>query len=111
MEGYRRYGAGEMVEEIETQRLFEGEQRVLLVEDILSPDNAGLGVGARFRYQYSNHLNSTCVELDEVAAVISYEEYHPYGPSAYVAGRSAAEVSLKRYRNTGKERDGETGFE
>lgn len=110
MEVYRRYGPGGIVDEIETHHLFLGEQRVLLVEDVLPPDNAGLGVGARFRYQYGNHLGSACVELDETAALITYEEYHPYGTSAYQAGRSAAEVSLKRYRYTGKERDGETGF-
>ncbi|MEP6913859.1 MAG: RHS repeat-associated core domain-containing protein [bacterium] len=50
------------------------------------------------------------MELDESAAVITYEEYHPYGTSTYLAGRSAAEVSLKRYRYTGKERDEETGM-
>jgi RHS repeat-associated protein len=42
--------------------------------------------------------------------VISYEEYYPYGTTSYQAGRSVAEVSLKRYRYTGKERDEETGL-
>ena len=42
--------------------------------------------------------------------IISYEEYYPYGSTSYQAGRSAAEVSLKRYRYTGKERDEESGF-
>jgi RHS repeat-associated protein len=50
------------------------------------------------------------LEVDEQANVISYEEYHPYGTSAYRAGRSEADVSLKRYRYTAKERDEETGF-
>src|SRR5262249_43719354 len=44
------------------------------------------------------------------ASIISYEEYYPYGSTSYQAGPSAAEVSLKRYRYTGKERDDETGF-
>ena len=35
---------------------------------------------------------------------------HPYGTTSYQAVRSAAEVSLKRYRYTGKERDEETGL-
>jgi RHS repeat-associated protein len=48
--------------------------------------------------------------LDELAAVISYEEYYPYGSTSYQAGRTVAEVSLKRYRYTGKERDEETGL-
>ena len=50
------------------------------------------------------------LEVDEQANVISHEEDHPYGTSAYRAGRSAAEVSLKRYRYTGKERDVETSL-
>lgn len=35
------------------------------------------------RYIYSNHLQSASLELDESAAIISYEEYHPYGTSYY----------------------------
>jgi RHS repeat-associated protein len=62
------------------------------------------------RYQYTNHLGSTCLELDENAALISYEEYYPYGSTSYQAGTSAAETSLKRYRFSGKERDEENGF-
>lgn len=42
--------------------------------------------------------------------MISYEEYHPYGTSAYRAGRSATEVKLKRYRYTGMKRDEESGL-
>ena len=50
------------------------------------------------------------LEVDEHADIVFYEEHHPYGTLAYAAARSAAEVSLKRYRYTGKERDEETGF-
>jgi RHS repeat-associated protein len=110
-EVYRRYdGMDTPTEEIETHPLFVGEQRVLLVEDVLTTTDAALGTGPRFRYQYTNHLGSACVELDEEARVISYEEYHPYGTSAWQMGRSEAEVRLKRYRYTGKERDAETGL-
>ena len=62
------------------------------------------------RYQFGNHLGSASLELDDAGQIISYEEYYPYGSTSYQAGRSAAEVSLKRYRYTGKERDEETGF-
>jgi len=61
----------------------------------------------RYRYQLDNHLGTACVEADQAGAVISYEEYHPYGTSAYRSFQSA-EVSAKRYRYTGKERDEET---
>jgi len=62
------------------------------------------------RYQLDNHLGSAVLELDAVGAIISYGEYYPYGSTSYQAGRNAAEVSLKRYRYTGKERDEETGL-
>ncbi len=62
------------------------------------------------RYQYDNHLDSACLELDENAAIISYEEYHPFGTTSYRSGRSNTEVSLKRYKYVGKERDEETGL-
>ena len=47
--------------------------------------------------------------MDDQAQVISYEEYHPYGTTAYEAARSQTETP-KRYRYTGKERDDESGF-
>ncbi|MEI6767164.1 MAG: RHS repeat-associated core domain-containing protein, partial [Bacteroidota bacterium] len=62
------------------------------------------------RYQYSNHLGSSCLELDESADIISYEEYHPYGTTSYRSGRTETEVSLKRYKYVGKERDEESGL-
>jgi RHS repeat-associated protein len=62
------------------------------------------------RYQYDNHLGSACLELDDTGQIISYEEYHPFGTTSYRAGRSATEVSLKRYKYCGKEQDEETGL-
>jgi RHS repeat-associated protein len=58
------------------------------------------------RYQYGNHLGSAALELDENAAVISYEEYFPYGATSYQATRNSTDTP-KRYRYTGKERDEE----
>ena len=62
------------------------------------------------RYQYDNHLGSACLELDNTAAIISYEEYHPFGTTSYRSGRNEVDVSLKRYKYIGKERDEETGL-
>jgi RHS repeat-associated protein len=64
----------------------------------------------RWRFQLSNHLGSASLEVSEAAAVISYEEYHPFGTTAYRSSNGDVEVSAKRYRYTGKERDEETGF-
>jgi RHS repeat-associated protein len=41
---------------------------------------------------------------------ILYEEYHPYGTSAYRSSNGSVDVSARRYRYTGKERDDETGL-
>ena len=60
------------------------------------------------RYQLDNLIGSVSVELDEHAAIISYEEYYPFGATSYQAGRSVTEVKRKRYRYTGKERDEES---
>jgi len=65
------------------------------------------------RYQLHNHLGSAALELDGTleAKVISYEEYHPFGTTAYQAKNSDIKSAAKRYRYTGMERDEETGLE
>ena len=65
---------------------------------------------SNIRYQYDNHLGSACLELDTSAAIISYEEYHPFNTTSYRSDRTQIEVSLKRYKYVGKERDEETGL-
>jgi RHS repeat-associated protein len=62
------------------------------------------------RYQHGNHLGSSCLELDDQAAIVSYEEYFPFGSTAYQAVRSQTETP-KRYRYTARERDEESGLE
>ncbi|MBO9202541.1 MULTISPECIES: SpvB/TcaC N-terminal domain-containing protein [Niastella] len=63
------------------------------------------------RYQLHNQLGSTAMELDAVGDVISYEEYHPFGTTAYQANNNTIKTAYKRYRFTGMERDEETGLE
>lgn len=62
------------------------------------------------RYQHHNHLGSASLELNENADVISYEEYHPFGTTAYQAVSKKIKSTAKRYRYTGMERDEETGL-
>ncbi|MDN5940460.1 MAG: hypothetical protein L0H94_01140 [Nitrospira sp.] len=105
-------GSGQAVTlERETLHVMDGKQRIALVEtatfNIASPLTPHPSL---VRYQLGNHLGSASLELDDEAAVISYEEYHPYGSTSYQAVRSGVEVSPKRYRYTGKERDEETGL-
>ncbi|MCF2490256.1 SpvB/TcaC N-terminal domain-containing protein [Dyadobacter sp. CY347] len=109
---YRRYGlANEIIEETETHHLFADDQRVLIVEDVLRSSSEGGGwEGVLQRYQYANHLGSATLECNENAAVISYEEYHPYGTTSYYARNQTIKATAKRYRYTGMERDEESGL-
>jgi RHS repeat-associated protein len=112
-EVYRQYdGAGTgVILERQTLHVMDDQQRIALVET-KTMDN-GVQINAPTpvqRFQFGNHLGSASLELGEHAQIVAYEEYYPYGSTSYQAGRSAAEVSLKRYRYTGMERDEETGF-
>ncbi len=110
-EVYRKRQSGSLDLERETLHIMDDQQRIALVEtktlDSASPLTS---YPSLIRYQLGNHLGSASLEIDAAGEIISYEEYHPYGTTSYQAGPNAAEVSLKRYRYTGKERDEETGL-
>jgi RHS repeat-associated protein len=111
-EVYREYAAdGSVTVERQTLPVADGVGRIALIEttaiDAAKPLKPPLTTQ---RYQFGNHVGSACVELDENGAVITYEEFYPYGATSLLSGRSVAEVSLKRYRFTGKERDDENGL-
>jgi len=59
----------------------------------------------QYRYNLTDHLGSSSLELDSQAEVISQETYHPYGGTAWFAGRSEVEAGYKTVRYSGKERD------
>ncbi|MEG4576207.1 SpvB/TcaC N-terminal domain-containing protein [Microcoleus sp. N3A4] len=96
--------------ERETLHVMDDKQRIALVETktITNPDDES--PAQLIRFQFGNHLGSACLELDDKANVISYEEYYPYGSTAYQAVDKSIKTSAKRYRYTGKERDEETGL-
>ena len=110
LEVYREYtGDGTTVTlERETLHVMDTQRRIAQIDTRAQGNDDAAPQSHRF--QLSNHLGSALLEVDDQANVLSYEEYHPYGTSAYRAARSAAEVSLKRYRYTGKEKDEETGL-
>ncbi|HET6478871.1 MAG TPA: RHS repeat-associated core domain-containing protein [Actinoplanes sp.] len=103
---YRRHGVNSLVRE--TLHIIDGQQRIALVETRTEGSEPGVPPQLT-RYQHGNHLGSACLELDDQAQIMSYEEYTPYGSSSYQAVRSQTETP-KRYRYTGKERDEETGL-
>ena len=113
VEVYREYdgNGNNLTLERETLHVMDEKQRIALVETKTIDDASSVpNPGPLIRYQSGNHLGSASLELDDAGQIISSEEYHPYGSTSYQAGRSVTEVSLKRYRYTGMERDEETGL-
>ena len=92
---------GGTIVERQTLHVNEGRRRVALVEsrDAVRTD----------RYQLCDQLGSTCIEVDERGALLSLEEYYPFGETAYQAD-PAGSMGRKRYRYTGQERDDENGL-
>jgi RHS repeat-associated protein len=95
----------------ESLHVIDDDHRIALVEtktiDVDIPSHVPTPIT---RYQLNNHLKSSSLELSNSGAVISYEEYYPYGSTSYHASDGNVEVSWKRYRYTGKEKDEETGM-
>jgi RHS repeat-associated protein len=108
---YRRRENNAVTVERQTLHVMDDTKRIALVE---TQTRNAQGVIQHpppvVRFQLGNHLGSAALELDENGAIISYEEYYPYGGTAYQGGTAVARASLKRFRYIGKERDEETGF-
>ncbi len=94
--------------EREMLHITDDRQRIAIVEILTQGNEPGLP-SELVRYQLGNHLESACLEIDDQARVLSYEEYTPYGSTAYQAVRSQIQAP-KRYRFTGMERDEESGL-
>jgi RHS repeat-associated protein len=109
-EMYRKHISGNLNFERETLHISDNTKKIASVETKTVENGMDVLSHPAIRYQYDNHLGSACLELDENAAIISYEEYHPFGTTSYRSGPSETEVSLKRYKYVGKERDEETGL-
>ncbi len=114
VEIYREYQNNNKKLERSTLHISDNTGRIAQVDTkLFDEDNADTANPLNkhlIRYQYTNHLGSAVMETDEFGTVISYEEYHPYGTSAYRSSKSNVDLSLKRYRFSGKERDDETGL-
>jgi RHS repeat-associated protein len=109
---YRKYTGGSLTLECQTLHVMDDKKRVALLDTTTVDANAAPSTLPRIatRYQFDNHLGTACLELDETGALITYEEYYPFGGTSYQAGATATEVSLKRYRYNGRERDEESGL-
>jgi len=109
-EVFRKFDSSSLATDLERETLHTSDDtgRIALTDTRIT--GSGAEPVQLLRYQYSNHLQSATLELDDTGSIISYEEYYPYGSTSFQSGRNLAEVSLKRYRYTGKERDEETGL-
>ena len=110
---YRQYDSlSSRTLERETLHVMDDKRIVALVETKTVDRKAQSDAlpSTRARYQFTNHLESSCLELDNAAAIISYEEYYPYGSTSFEAAQKDLKFSSKRYRYAGQERDEETAF-
>ncbi|HJL14454.1 MAG TPA: SpvB/TcaC N-terminal domain-containing protein, partial [Sandaracinaceae bacterium LLY-WYZ-13_1] len=66
----------------------------------------------RKHYHLGGRLGSVSLEVDGSGALLSYEEYFPYGRSAFIAGDAVRErqIKLRTLRFVGKDQDDATGF-
>lgn len=106
---YRRTLGATLSLEREKLLISDDTKRIMLFEPkTVDVDNPAGLLQMRVRWQLDNHLGSSSTELDGSAQMISYEEYHPFGSTSFHTVDTGTEVSAKRYRYTGKERDDET---
>ncbi|MEU0094818.1 SpvB/TcaC N-terminal domain-containing protein [Kribbella sp. NPDC006257] len=105
---YRQTVTGRTRREEHTLHVMDGNHRVALAETAtISNGQPVPSPRTVIRYQLADHLGTATVETNETGALLTYEEYHPYGTTSY---HSSADASTKRYRFTGKEKDVRTGL-
>lgn len=110
IEIFRKHSVPNKGLERTTLHIMDDTQRIAMIDTRNEKDD---GTAPRtVRYQLGNHLGSVSLELndDDNPSVVSYEEYHPYGTTAYQATNKDIKAAAKRYRYTGMERDEETGM-
>ncbi|WP_417558415.1 SpvB/TcaC N-terminal domain-containing protein [Mesoflavibacter zeaxanthinifaciens] len=110
---YREWQGNTITKEKTTLHIADNSGRICIIESITkntasNPPVHELVEKKIHRYHLSNHLGSVGIELDQDGNIISFEEYHPYGTTAFYWKNTT--ISQKRYRYTGKERDEESGL-
>ena len=85
---WRKKSSGTLAVERQPLHVMDGQRRISMVET-LTVDSSALinpeGHTPRIRNQLEDHLGTAALETDEAGAVINYEEYHPYGSTAWYA--------------------------
>jgi RHS repeat-associated protein len=81
--------------------VMDGQKRIALARfGDRHPDDGGPAV----QFHLGDHLGSSALVLDGAGAWVNREEYTPYGETGF------GSFARKRFRFTGKERDGESGL-
>lgn len=91
-----------------TLHVMDDQSRIAMIDTKLKKSDKNVNE-VLIRYQIENHLQSVHLELNDKADSIAYEEYYPYGQTAY-SEVSGIEVKACRYRYSGKEKDEESGL-
>ncbi len=108
----KKNAAGAIQEERQTLHVMDDQRRIAMAETLTITGATPVTTPTpRLRFQLDDHLGTATAETDEDGGVITYEEFHPYGTTAWYAEQSAIEVSARCYRYTGMERDEETGLQ
>ncbi|WP_205717941.1 toxin TcdB middle/N-terminal domain-containing protein [Actinomadura soli] len=109
-EVFREYAPdGEVTVERTTLHVLDEDRRVALIEKRTRGTDKGPEL--LVRHQLDDHLGSPTLELDQGGRVLTHEEFHPYGSTAYETVSPGARAAPKRYRFTGRERDRESGLQ
>ncbi len=102
-------GTATVQEERQTLHVMDDVRRIAMVETLtVTGGSTVTSPTSRQRYQLADQLESTCVEVKEDGSIISYEEYFAFGATSFRS--ETGEVSKRRYRYNGKERDEETAL-
>ncbi|KAF9777216.1 hypothetical protein IL306_004502 [Fusarium sp. DS 682] len=90
-------------------QVHDGPSRIAVVEtqNTNAPGGIDSGDGA-VRFELGNNIGSVALQLDAQGRLLSYEEYFPFGATAYRGVTS--DPGTKRYRHAAKERDDESGL-
>jgi RHS repeat-associated protein len=94
-----------------TSVVSDGERRVALVHrwTVDSGQAETPAPGRQVHYPLHDQVGSAALELDDDGEVAAYEEFLPYGGSAFLAGETQR-AARKDDRFAGKERDDATGL-
>ncbi len=105
---FRTFTSSSLTLERTTMHVSDGSGRIAMLEVRTVGSDAAPAVLRR--YIYSNHLQTASLELDENRDIISYEEYHAFGTTAYQLTNASINAIAKRYKYSGKEKDEESGL-